>query len=46
METEYKDWLIDSSRLKESPKEKPIKPDRLKAIQQPPVKSFQALEID
>lgn len=40
LETEYREWLIDSGALKEAPKEKNNPSMR------PPVKTFRNLEID
>uniref|UniRef100_A0A182K9E8 CRAL-TRIO domain-containing protein n=1 Tax=Anopheles christyi TaxID=43041 RepID=A0A182K9E8_9DIPT len=42
LETEYQEWLIDSSALKEAPKQKNAPSNSIK----PPVKAFRGLEID
>jgi hypothetical protein len=40
IETRYRDWLIDTDRFKELPKEKNA------ASAKPPVRAFRGLEID
>lgn len=42
LETEYRDWLMDSGALKEAPKQKNSNSNSIK----PPVKAFRGLEID
>lgn len=41
IETEYRDWLIDTNFLRDKPKDGKKNP-----YSTPPIKSFQALEID
>jgi hypothetical protein len=44
LETEYKEWLIDSNALKEKPKDK--NQSSQKSKYDPPLNSFKSLEID
>lgn len=48
LETVYRDWLIDSGKLKEKPKEKKLSNGKMssKVAISPPIHSFNALEID
>lgn len=47
LETEYRDWLIDSSHLKQKPKEKKAdKKSQLLDANDNPITSLSALEID
>lgn len=50
IEAEYRDWLMDTSHLKEKPKEKKSTSsdnnNKVNNVRQPPVKAFRALEID
>ena len=47
LETEYRDWLIDSSHLKQKPQEKKAdKKSQLLDANDNPITSLSALEID
>ncbi|XP_059619777.1 uncharacterized protein LOC132263807 [Phlebotomus argentipes] len=51
IESEYRDWLMDTVHLKEKPKERKSTStsdnnNKVNNVRQPPVKAFRALEID